>query len=179
MAVWRFPLPALSITLYHSLSLSPTLQWDPGRPDGRVLPGRYIETYAQQSITPLPPATIAQSNNPTESLEPFQWFNYEHLLNHLNKPDLENDTRPGRTSTLTITLPHSLRSRPTVYYGARSYIISRGAVKKIQSQAAGMRLTRPLRPLLSTSTRLWSPLPRTISLRSDYVVFFDFHLSPR
>lgn len=49
-----------------------------------------------------------------------------------------------------VSLPAQLGSCPSVYYGARSYIISKGAVKKIQSQTANVRLTRPLRSLLTT-----------------------------
>lgn len=49
-----------------------------------------------------------------------------------------------------VSLPTQLGSRPSVYYGARSYIISLGAVKKIQSQTASVCLTRPLRPPLTT-----------------------------
>jgi hypothetical protein len=59
---------SLSFSLSLSLPHSSGIQADPKA----VLPGRYIETYAQQSITSLPPTTIAQSNNPMESLEPFQ-----------------------------------------------------------------------------------------------------------
>jgi len=48
-----------------------------------------------------------------------------------------------------VSLPTQLGSRPGVYYGARSYIISPSDVKKIQSQTANVRLTRSLRPLLT------------------------------